>query len=401
MLSPRLGFLGLTLAAWLALALSVRTRAALGIAGGDRWFLDSAAVLAASDAHRAGIPPDAPNPYDVFHRSHKYSDAWFALGAVGLTRADNFLVGGIWVLAFFGALAATLRPRTPGEAAWLALLAASPPVMLGVVRANNDLVIFALLAVALCAGRRATPVRTLVASAAVALAAGLKFYPVVAAAVFLVELRTRAERVRAAIGVAAALGALALVAGQVSRGMFPIEPEIQTFGARIWMMSLGLSGGVATLTACALFAAAVAFWWRSGALPETEPAATDDATRALVLGAAVLAACFVAGVSFGYRLIFVLWLAPWIWSRRETDGLARGAVWLLPLLLWRDGLLALATELFFPGLTPAAYARILRGWWIATEPVTWLFVTALAAWLARRIWREFSVAVTNARPVSS
>lgn len=400
-LSPRLVFLGLTLAAWLALTLSARTRAALGIAGGDRWFLDSAAVLAACDAHRAGIPPDAPNPYDVFHRSHKYSDGWFVLGTLGLTRADNFLVGGSWVLTFLVALAVTLRPRSLAEAAWLALLAASPPVMLGVVRANNDLVIFALLAVALVAQRRPTRMRTAMAIVAVALATGLKFYPVVAAVLFLFDLRTAPGRVRAVAGVAAAIGALALVAGQIARGMFPIEPEIQAFGARIWPLSLGLTVGAATLAAWAMAAAAMAFWWRSGALPETKPGAPDDATRALALGAALLAACFVAGVSFGYRLIFALWLAPWIWSRRREHTLARVAAWLLPLLLWRDGLLALATELFFPALGPADYARILRGWWIATEPVTWLCVTALAAWLGRRIWCELRAAVTNARAVSS
>ena len=112
LLSPRLLFITGSVLVLLAWTLSPRVRALAGLFDHGRWFLDSQAVLAASDAAKAGLNPEAPNPYDAFQRPHSYSDWWFGLGQLGLTRDDNFLVGGAWVLLFLAAVFLTVRPRS-------------------------------------------------------------------------------------------------------------------------------------------------------------------------------------------------------------------------------------------------------------------------------------------------
>jgi hypothetical protein len=382
LLSPRFLFFAGTLLVLLAWTLSPRARALAGLFDHGRWFLDSQAVLAASDAAKEGFNPEAPNPYDAFQRPHSYSDWWFGLGKLGLTRDDNFLVGGIWVLLFLAAVFLTLRPHSRGEALWLVLLAGSPPVMLGVMRANNDLVIFAVLAVALLALRSATNGRLVLAGAAIAVAIGLKFYPVAALAVFFLVRPSR--RMWWVTGAAVLIGGIVVVsvASQVMRGIFHLEPEIYTMGAKIWLTDLGVSAALARPVAVVLLvgAASVAVWrgWTGGlARDDVAPAARP----AMVLAAALLVFCFLGTVNFGYRWIYALWLAPWCWAQRGEGGAARVLVWLLPVVLWQDALLCVVTSFGFTDLAPAQYERIFLVWRLATQPLTWLVMILLTGWL--------------------
>jgi hypothetical protein len=137
---------GLTLAGWLAGPLWPRLLILLGISDYGTSYLDAHALLAALDAVRAGADPHAVNPLDPLLRYHVYSDWWLGLRWLGLTREHNFLVGTAWVGAFAVTAWATARPRTWREALWLAALLVSPPVLLAVNRANNDLLIFVVLA---------------------------------------------------------------------------------------------------------------------------------------------------------------------------------------------------------------------------------------------------------------
>jgi hypothetical protein len=381
--SPRCLFILGTLLGLLALTLAPHIRAMLGLFDLGHWFLDSYAVLASSDAARAGnIDPDAPNPYDVFHRRNSYSDWWYGLGKLGLTRADNFLVGGVWVLAFLVVVFLTVQPRGRDEAAWLVLLTCSPPVMLALMRANNDLVIFAVLAVAVLPQRDGSVWRLALALAAVALATGLKFYPVAAGFVFL--LLPSSKRLLLVAGLAALMLAavLAAVGSQVLRGNFPIGTEPYIMGGRIWFMDLGLARQQALLASITLLGAgavwAVSVGLTSGLARENSPPA---ARQAMTMASAMLVICFLGTVNHSYRWIFALWLAPWLWHQRSESTAARVTVWLLPAILWHDGILCLATSLWFPALRPEQYDHILLLWQLATEPLTWLVMIFLAGWL--------------------
>lgn len=385
--NPCLVFVIGTLLLLLAWALSPDLRGLMGVADFNRWFLDSHAVLAANDAAHAGLDPLKPNPLDAFNRPHVYSDWWLGLGTLGLTRSDNFLVGGTWVVGFLAVLFVTVRPGTLGAALWLVLLAGSPPVFLAVIRANNDLVIFIVLALGLLALRSGKAWGAALAVGAVAVATGLKFYPIAAGLVFLVLQPTRRRWVTTVAALLVGGAVLWSVRDQVQRGAFLVEPEIYTMGARIWLAGFGVPLALTKPVALALLALGAVVvmrrGWTRGLTDETH--ALADRTM-LTVGAVLLVFCFLATVNYGYRWIFVLWAAPWIWAQRETSGAARLLIWLLPVVLWQDGFLALVTECFFAPMPQAYYDRTLVVWHRVTQPLVWIVMILFAGWLLDLTW---------------
>ena len=102
-----------------------------------QWFVDTDVLLAASDAHALGR--DEPL---------WYSDWWLQLHALGLSRADTLGLGLGLAVVFLLVALLVLRPENLSEAVFCWLVLCSPPVLLGVNRANMDLLIFAGLALA-------------------------------------------------------------------------------------------------------------------------------------------------------------------------------------------------------------------------------------------------------------
>src|SRR6187551_2270856 len=215
----------------------------VGIFDYGMWFLDSYAILAASDTRIAGVDPVQPMALDVQRRAHIYSDWWYGVGQLGLTRDDNFLLGGLWVGAFVLAAWLILKPTSARQTAWYLALFLSPPVLLGINRANNDLVIFVLLALAAGALARFTVARIACALGALVLATGLKYYPVAGGAVFLL-VRPR-QRMLTTLGAASALLGLTLLSVAPALGranLNGISVSIYTFGAPVIFRDFGLEG---------------------------------------------------------------------------------------------------------------------------------------------------------------
>jgi hypothetical protein len=388
--SPLLLLGGLTLAGWMACVLWPRLLVAFGIGSYGMWYLDSYAVLAAVDAVRAGADPNLPNPLDPLLRNHKYSDWWYALRWLGLTRDYNFVLGSAWVGAFAAAVGWTARPRTLREAVFLAGLMLSPPVLLAVHRANNDLVIFAVLAVVGAAAAGLTWRRQIFAVAALVLATGLKFYPAVAALAFLWVRPARRMPAAFLLAVLAAGLTLAGLWTQLSRGQFELPATLHTMGAPILWRDLGwphfgalwlglaliiLAAGLLTLGRLTVGLAT------QGDLAERLPAA---------LGAIVLLACFTAGISYGYRWIFSIWMALWLWRRAADAALPprqRWTAWfgcgLLFACFWLDGWLCFAVNQLWtgPGMTTEQLDQLQLVWRHWTQPLHWLVIMLLAGWL--------------------
>lgn len=366
-------------AGWLGLALSDRARTMQGVSDYGMWFLDSYAVLAASDAQRVGLDTTTGNPLDPLNRPHRYSDWWHALGALGLTRQDNFTVGLMWCGLFTAAAAATLRCRAWTEALWLCAVLLSPSVWLGLLRANNDLVIFAVLAVAVIVLRGPYARAWWLAPAAIALAAGLKFYPAVAVVALAVLLPQRHGWLKFTAGIATCLLALWAVAMQWERGVFPIEISVHVWGGRILPNDLGVPASGVVLTGIfALGAILTGFFL----LPPGRMRPEDDVgdTAAFLLSSAVLSGCFVAGLNYGYRWIFALWLGPWLWAMMIANKSPWYRVlWLsIPCLLWADGLFCFAVNSGTVSIPTGDLPRAQQLWRVATQPLHWFIILGLA-----------------------
>jgi hypothetical protein len=395
LLTPVVLFVLLVLAGYSGLALNPGVQQRLGLAQSQVWFLDSYAILASSDAVQAGLDPFLPNPLDVLQRPHSYSSWWFWLGRLGFTRADNFLIGGLWVLAFFGATFALLRPRSYGAALWYALIVLSPPVQLAVLRANNDLVVFVLVAAGVLTLGAATW-RLALFAATLLLATGLKFYPLVAGAALVLLRPARRMLVAGGLTLLGGLLVLAAVRSDLRRAVIPFSPDhVHTIGAPILFRDLGWTGRGPLIAGVLLLVLPAAFCaqrrWTKGLADET---GDFLARRAFACGAALLVACFLAGISNSYRLVFAILLAPWLWQQAfaaaQPARVARLAAGLLLAMLWFDGLFCLWVNCVLGPQSMATLDRLQGVWGLGTQPLVWGGMVLLAGWLIEALLQAWT-----------
>ncbi len=357
------------------------------------WFLDTYAILASNDAISAGIDPYRFNPLDPFGRPHVYTHWWLHLRDLGLTRADNFALGAFSVLLFFVAAIARLRPRAPGELAWYLAIFCAPPLLLAVNRANNDLLVFALLApVVPCLLSRHRLWR-LAAVPLIAFAACLKFYPAVAGLVLLsgADAKTRDVRLQMIFGVMA----LVLVGVNLSHDLgrlgtlMPQAEGIMTFGAVNLLAASGLAGWSVPVASLVIAGTIVAGFWRSRVFADWKIAAeTRGAWLSFMLGAALLTGCFFTGSNYAYRWVFALWLAPLLWqlprdpqAPRPVRRVARATTLLLVLSIWIDP----AVSAVLGHSLGHATAGAIVGWanriFLWEQPITWALFACLLGFL--------------------
>jgi hypothetical protein len=359
------------------------------------WFLDSFALLASNDALAVGRDPYLPNTLDYFHRPHGYSHWWLRLGDLGLTRAHNVWLGLVWVVGFFVAACAFLRPVARGEVLWYLVVLCCPPVLLAVNRANNDLVVFVLLApVVPCLLSASRPLR-LLSVGLVAIATGLKYYPAVTGLVLLsaVNVTQREVRWRLVLAVCALVVVGFSVVPELARimALVPKAEGLMTFGATALWSAFGMGDGVARAVSLLVAAVLVVVVWRSSWFDGWKIAPANQAAwLTFILGAALLAGCFLTSTNFAYRWIFAIWLAPFLWrvahdptAPRPVHRLAMGTAVLLVVVLWGDSMVgaALGGPYFNP--TPETAARWARGFVLAEQPLAWGFFGCLLAFLVQ------------------
>lgn len=364
---------------------------AFGLRMHDCAFLDLHALLAAGEAYVRGLDPYLPNPLDFYHRPHVYSSWWLVMGEWGLVRADATWLGFGLVLAFIAAATLALRPASWREVAWGTAVMLSPAVSLGVVRANNDLVVFVLMAALPWLLAREGLGSRLAAVALIGFAAGLKYYPAVAGVMLLHAMDGR--RLLWSFALTAVLAVL-LVLGLYEdflhfSHLVPRAEGLFSFGMAAGLAELGLPAwsGFAVLGAVGLWGLLFGFRAARGG---TAPPAGVDALR-FVLGAILLVACFATAMNWGYRWVFALWLLPWLLRGGEGIGASPRVraigLGLLVLVLWWDGLASVCFN-FGPGrslgLSPERYGMVT---WAMIQPVHWLLFGGLtlgaAAWIGR------------------
>lgn len=355
--------------------------AALGLVMTEQRFLDSHAILAAGDAVRAGLNPWKPNPLDALGRPHCYSSWWLVTAELGLTRADNVWVGPLWVTAFLLCALVLLQPRSPRNMLIAAVVLFSPPVMLGVNRANNDLPVFALLAagiLSLAAFRRAG---IWCLSTSVVLATGLKFYPLAATA-GLLALRPKG-RVWLVMALTLGVAAAALPHTEIGRavGAAPAPLGILTFGHATLLELAGCSGGMARIIAPGVIAGLASLVIARGWAPRfPDLNAAEPKEVGFLTGAAVLVACFLLTGNYAYRLVFATMTVPHLASATSGRG-GRLTLVLLLALLWLDGLFCLLSAPLNDSFNPGSRLSVEIGWLLISQPVAWIVVALLAAGL--------------------
>lgn len=398
---PSLAFAALAVLASVLFAYWPPLVRVFGLRMHDCAFLDLHALLAAGEAYVRGLDPYLPNPLDFYHRPHVYSSWWLVMGEWGLVRADATWLGFGLVLAFIAAATLALRPCSLREVAWGAAVILSPAVSLGVVRANNDLVVFVLMAALPWLLAREGLVSRLASVALIGFAAGLKYYPAVAGVLLLHALDARRLLWTFALtAVLAALLALGLYEDFLHFShLVPRAEGLFSFGMASGLSELGLPPAVGFVLLGALGLLGLVRGFRMARNAAVPLAGVDDLR--FLLGAILLVACFATAMNWGYRWVFALWLLPWLLRGGELVGAGHRVramgLGLLVLVLWWDGLASVFYN-FGPGrslgLSPERYGMVT---WAMIQPVHWLLFGGLAfitaAWIGKSsaaAWADLS-----------
>lgn len=308
----------------------------------DRWFSDTRAVLLSSDLFAQGGDPLVPNRVAI----HFYSKWWFGLDALGINAADTAWVGLATVAAWLFASIIWIRPAGAWQALFAFLVMASPAYFLGFNRGNVDLPLLASLLPLpwlLTTERRGW---RWLAPALIAAGTGLKYYPLLAWPVLLWA-RGRRRQILMLAGAGAAM--ILIVMADVlpaylgMAGRMPMPTGFLSFGGASSLETLGVPGPVARWLVFAIFGV-VAAAWCARPLKLADAGDRGRAEIGFVLGACVLAGCFVLSGNFIYRLVFAVLLLPWLFAAARagnalfTRVMAAATITLLVLFLWGDGL---------------------------------------------------------------
>lgn len=352
-----------------------------GIGESERPFVDLHGILAARDAVRAGLDPYVNNAFDVYHRPFLYTRWWLAFPALGLGRPDTLWLGTAWTALLLVVSAVWLRPQSAREivATWLVLI--SPAFLLAANRANNDIVVLAAVSLGLVCLRRSPFPIQLLGVAAFALAAVLKYYPLVTV-VLLLELRPWR---RFLAGAAVYVGVLAIAWPGMAPGLnsasrnTPAPEWLYAFGAPSLWRDLGSNSrwGWVVLGAVVMAGAAFLAWHASrrrgpsAALPAVE--------REFLAAALMLVGIFFLGASYAYKLIFAIWLVPGLRSPAagEERRWLRATWYLLLAALWLEGGVAIALNLFL-GHDAARAEAVLKPVLVIQQAVEWGLIGCLA-----------------------
>jgi hypothetical protein len=382
LLHPRWWLIAVVAAGLSAVVLVPRVFDTLGLPDYGHWFLDSYAILAANDAVTAGLNPYESIPFDLLKRRHAYSEWWLELRHLGLTRQHNFLFGGGCVLAFLVVAMSGARPRTLGAALGFAAVMLSPPVLLAVNRANNDLVIFAIIGAPLLLFHGSiTWWRSTLLAVALIIATGLKYYPIVAIAALVIFGRpSRHSFLLTTVTWAVALAVLVFEHSSLARSDFAFPDSVYLFGSPIIWRAFGMSRTLALALSITVVGGAAYWLVRHGLTRGLRDEGATHERWMFGIGSLLLIGCFLAGTSFAYRLIFSIWVWPWLWMKATTpfnSPMAKATVGLLFLSLWQDGLFCVGIHLglYRPSLEMESI------WRYATQSSNWLLIALLAGWV--------------------
>jgi hypothetical protein len=364
-------------------------------------FLDLDAITGAVECFRQGLDVYTAHPCDVLGRPHVYSPLWLSASVLPITRAWTTPVGLGLDLAFLLSLAAVPVP-VERRNQWLMLAAVlSTMSVYAVERANNDVVIFLLVLVAGVAlaqppaGGGTTAWRRC-AYPLILLAGMLKFYPIVGLIVSLRERRLAFINVNLVMFFAVLIF-IGIERNELARvlAMTPIGPYYTDFfGAKnlpygvaqliftpSWEPMIRFLPSVLLVVLCSYALWRAAALARRPALQIALPGLEEREKMLLILGGAMLAGCFFAGQSIGYRGIFFLLVLPGLFAlARRTLGdeasiSCRAAVPLILFVMWSDVLrhaIFAAEPLELPG-----WGIIAAVFWLAREIIWWHIIAVL------------------------
>jgi hypothetical protein len=366
-------------------------------------FVDTSGALAAWECARQGVDVIVSDPCDVLQRGYNYSPLWMAVAGIQLGVRDTMAVGWSLDLVFLLSLSLLPPPRRPLELVLTLAATLSTMVAFALERANPDILLFLL---ALATGLLTQyPLLMRLFGYVLGLAAALvKYYPVM---VLVITFRERAC-VFGLVGLAVAASLAVFWAEyhvEIARGLPNIARgpyNTDLFSAQNVPFLIGQAAAdvaasprVGQIAAGGLYAifvgACIAICHqllRFTGLRSVLTALPRLDRTLLVIGSAIVAGCFFAGQSIGYRGVFLLLVMPGLLgisrtSVRELRVLGLGASVVIVLLMWGECFrLALYGALEQPGALEGLTGGVKILFWLCRELCWWWTVSLMLAVLA-------------------
>lgn len=355
-------------------------------------FADLRVITAGSESKAMGLDPMIGNPADPWQRPLNYPRIWQSLTYLGVDQGDTTYIGIGFIFLFLVGLCLAFTNIDKVEALSVMLAVLSPSVLLGIERANSDLLMFFLLAVSIFTVDR----HHILSTAALLFGFILKLFPLFALVVLLKKSRsifafwTTISITFAAVYAFCTFDDLLLISKNTPRAIF------RSYGVnRLWMTliiehpQVGVYVKAASyLLACLIFAIAVIVAVRRAKLPQhIQDMPYLDSFR---VGSAIYVGTFLLGNNFDYRLMFLIFTIPqllvWITdcsiSVRWTSRISLAALYMS---MW--------TPILLPIVTDSPY---LLFWFLVDEISHWSVFAGMLYLLFSMISREPSAADTGA-----
>jgi hypothetical protein len=392
-------------------------------------FLDISAWLAVWECARQGVDVISANPCDVLQREFGSSPLWITASVIPLGVRNTPSVGWLLDLSFLLSLSLLPSPRRLAELIVVLAATLSTMVVFALERANPDVLLFLMAVATGVLASRALYLRISGYLFAL-LAALLKYYPITILVIMF----------RESISVFVALSLLMLGClgvfwaeyhAEIARGLPSIAQgpyNTDLFAAKNLPSLLGevvasnahgsgwapvlqrlIAGGLYGI----LLGSAISICRRllgSSQFRDSLASLARAERIFLVIGSAVIAGCFFAGQSIGYRGVFFLLVIPGLLAIARASGpevrkLSLGTSAVIVALMWSECFrLALYRALEYENISEiiAGQAKFLfwffreLGWWwtisvMLTVLVDFLQRSPVTLWLSSR-WRHGAAA---------
>jgi hypothetical protein len=304
-------------------------------------FADLHAILAAAECSDKGLNVFVTNPCDVLGRIHVYGSLWLKISHLGLQSQHLFMLGLGLNLIFMLLTVFLIQPKTLGQLALSCLIVFSPAVTLGIERANNDPVIFILIALGAILLTYKTRLAFAASLALIYLSSLLKIYPSILFGTVLLFAKQQTKGRVLIFGFSCVLGALwlatnlneiLLLKDLVPRPLDHYVTGLQalfTYVGRPYPQILLISEAWRLALFVGLIAAGALVLARRLKLSDFQPTQTNLQYILFLFGLSTLFFTYVINSNYDYRWIFFILLMPNLLSLQQTaanNSLAKSLV---------------------------------------------------------------------------
>ncbi|MBD2289635.1 hypothetical protein H6F92_12915 [Microcystis wesenbergii FACHB-1317] len=306
-------------------------------------FADLRVITHGADSVAQGLDPLVSNPGDPWGRPLNYPRIWQSLYSLGVN--DSHTIGlGLGIILFFLTGVIIILPNSSNMTTSLVIgTLLSPAVLLGIERANVDLLIFFLVALSIVLSRKSL----VLADVIVVFATALKLFPIFGLSLLL-KGRKKQSLVHSLLVLAIVCSywfskwsELRLIAkatpraNDLSYGMNVAWMRIESYNQSLGLLSHFICIALAFTGVCLLFVGCT----RPSILRtpnENNGSINLDSFR---VGSSIYIGTFLLGNNWDYRLVFLIFCIPqlacWLTSSsKEIQWCARAALCAMFVSIW-------------------------------------------------------------------